>query len=153
MVLFAELLEEGATASVSIQVDEKVLGFPELQLSEKKRYVREWVQLCNRYARALAEAEHRFFSRYGPASAVEFYRGLLRRLGSLPPGAAVLCVGWSTGWEAKTVGDRIREADPQLFGRIRSAFRLGRRGLEPFPKTRRLCQGRPLGWLQLTPEA
>jgi len=43
------------------------------------------------------------------------------------------------GWQAKIVGDRLWE-DKTPFGEIRYLFRPSRKGVETFPKTRRLAR-------------
>ena len=149
--IFAELLPAGATAEVRLTFDKKLFDYPELGLKGKEVYVDDMPKLCNAWAFELAQREEEFLRKGGMGEAADFYRDLRGKIRSLPEGAFIVPLGWGPGWEAKTVGERIKEADEELFARLREIFKLGSEGVEVFPKTRRLvgCTY-PLGWVLLT---
>ena len=150
--IFAELLPTGAVAEMRLTFDKKLFDYPELGLKGKEVYVDDMPKLCNAWAFELAQREEKFLRGGGMGEAADFYRDLRGKIRALPKGAFILPLGWGPGWEAKTVGERIREANEGLFARIRRTFRLGSEGVEVFPKTRRLVRKWPLGWVFLSRE-
>jgi len=148
---FAELLPAGAVAEMRLTFDKKLFDYPELGLKGKEVYIDDMPKLCNAWALELTRREEEFLRESGKGEAADFYRDLRGRIFSLPGGAFILPLGWGPGWEAKTTGERIREIDEELFARIRRTFKLGSEGVKVFPKTRRLVEEVPLGWVQATP--
>ncbi len=121
-------------------------------------------EICNRYAQSLIEHEMQFYTRYQLNPMLQFYDSLKQRLVSLPAGAFLLNIGWGGGWEAKTVGDILREEmDDEEFRDLRRKYQLGKnpksRQIDwnsPFPKTRLVAYQNgglrsALGWVLLEP--
>ncbi len=164
---FAECIQPDTTLSARIDRDDYLLG----QAGERLQYTRAGIdavlkmpEVCNRYAEALIQREKEFFARYQLNPLRDFYQRLEQRLKSLPKGAFLLNIGWGGGWEAKTVGDLLRETmDEDEFKDLRRRYRLGTNPSTnqidwnaPFPKTRLIAyrngaSAYPLGWVLLEP--
>jgi cold shock CspA family protein len=107
--------------------------------------------------RLLTEAGY-FKDHQGPAQAVRFYDGLIKRLLDLPKGTVLLQVGWGTGWESKTLGSSMLRQDDRQFERLLQDYRMTkqrrRQPGDPFPVSRNLAVigGRPalpMGWVEV----
>lgn len=116
----------------------------------------EMARQINRHSRAIASAERDFFARFGPATAAvkSFYEQLLTGFDSLDGSDErfIVRMAWGSGWRGMT-GDWLSEED---LATVRRETRLGKAGVQIFPKTRRLgmqngtpCQ--PLGWAVVAP--
>ena len=147
---WCEIIPEGAVTTLGIKMVEEIFRYSDLHMGDKKKYIDSLVQICNSRARELAKFEMDFFRQHRVSNAQRFYSDLLRQIDTLPPGSFVLSIGWGTGWKAKTVGEEVDRTDETLFREIRKVFQLGHPGAI-FPKTRRLCEGKPLGWIKLVP--
>lgn len=106
-----------------------------------------WEALGDFYG-AIVEYELKNASKFGRnGSAIRaFYNGLRGRNG-------LLRLGWGSGWVSTTVGLLLIERGWKLE-RVRKGLGLGRKpggsGLSrDFPKTRRLADGKPMGWVVL----
>ena len=110
---FLEWLPEGTGLRLEMHTDDflfgraadKVLHFSEAQ----KQAIGQLARTCNGYARSIIDAETAHFAQYGPESMHGFYIDLGRELSGLPAGAFLLNVGWGGGWEAKAVGELLRQ--------------------------------------------
>ena len=97
---------------------------------------------------AIVEYELKNASKFGrnSSSVRAFYNGMRGRKG-------LLRLGWGSGWVSTTVGLLLIEMGWK-WERARRGLGLGRRsgrgGLSrDFPKTRRLADGKPMGWVML----
>ena len=97
---------------------------------------------------AIIEHELRNLSKFGGhgSSVSSFYEGLKGK-------ERILRLGWGSGWISTTVGLLLIEKGWK-WEQVRRRLGLGRnpsgRGLSrDFPKTRRLADGRPMGWVML----
>lgn len=168
---FAEWLREGTALQVVIRLDatlfteqtNEVLRFR----GAKEQAVRQLPQICNEYATSLLRRQKEFVQKYQMPVLRDFYAGLEQRLQGLPEGAFLLNIGWGGGWEAKTVGDIVKELlqDDQYdaFDALRERYNLGAAPRAksinhdlPFPHTRLVAYREgapayPLGWVLLEP--
>lgn len=152
-----ETLPQGTRLPLEIELDLGLFRSGEAGLPAERAgslQLQGLLRACREFARALAEAEARFYRQAGPPSLAQFYDELLRRIAQAGPGEAYLQLGWGTGWTAKTIGLLLR-GRPEL-AQIVQQLRLDRgRGSNPFPKTRRLVEHGerpllPLGWVRVT---
>lgn len=168
---FAEWLRDGTGLHTAIRIDETlftqqvdaVLRFK----GAKEQAVRDLPAVCNKYADALIRRQKEFATKYRMSVLRDFYEALQQELQSLKDGAFLLNIGWGGGWEAKTVGDIVRELlrdeDFDDFADLRERYRLGedpqthRVDMDaPFPHTRLIAYRNgapvyPLGWALLEP--
>lgn len=154
---FCECLTEG-TLRTSVEVDRYLLS----KWDRDASFLERWPDACNAFGRRVAEAEKSWWEQArdsAPPSVqpvarglVEFYSGLLRRLGELPTGHVVLNLGWGGGWRTKTVAEAF--GDPPVRQLVQQ-YRLDRGSRAPvFPKTRKVAwlgpnRFAPLGWVLL----
>ncbi len=152
-----ETLPPGTRLRLEVELDHGLFRSGDAGLPAERAgslRLQELLRACREFARALVEAEARFYRQAGPPSLAQFYEELLRRIAQAGPGEAYLQLGWGTGWTAKTVGLLLR-GRPEL-AQIVQRLRLDRgRGSNPFPKTRRLVERGerpllPLGWVRVT---
>jgi len=118
------------------------------------------------HSKYIAEREKAFFGRYHTASrdkapiqsVVGFYEDLIQAIEktSQNRGAFILRLAWGSGWRGMT-GDWIGDED-MAFLREKGYVKLGKEGVEIFPKTRRLAidpknntPSLPLGWVLVEP--
>jgi CRISPR-associated protein Csm5 len=146
---------------ITVELDRFLLG----KWGRDAAFLERWPEACNAFSRHVAQGEHAWWERgrstappgLQPLAAVltDFYAGLLRRLGGLSPGHAVLNLGWGGGWRTKTVAEAFGEG---LVGQVVASYRLDRgSGSSPFPKTRKVAwlggeHFAPLGWVLLEPQ-
>jgi CRISPR-associated protein Csm5 len=151
-----ETLPQGTRLRLEIELDLGLFRSGEAGLPGERAgslQLQGLLRACREFARALAQAEARFFRQAGPPSLAQFYDELLRRIEQAGLEEAYLQLGWGTGWTAKTVGLLLR-GRPEL-AQIVQRLRLDRgRGSSPFPKTRRLVERGsrpllPLGWVRI----
>jgi CRISPR type III-A-associated RAMP protein Csm5 len=167
--IFVEWLRPDTRLTLTIYVDDFLFSDRanrELRFrGPKEQTIRQLAETCNAYARALIAAEKDFYEAHGLSSLRDFYTALETTLNQLPEGAFLLCTGWGSGWEAKTIGDLLRRAmDEEKWRELRHRYDLGRdpqtgrMDLDaPFPKTRRIgYDGNapmwPMGWVSLEPQ-
>jgi len=170
---FAELLKADSELTTAIRIDETLFSQQaerELRFAgAKQQAVRQLAQVCNSYAQTLIQHEKAFFTKYQLAPLRDFYGRLENVLRNAPRGAFLLNIGWGGGWEAKTVGDIVREVlqDNEYadFEELRERFQLGANPRTkridtsfPFPHTRLIAyrNGAPyssLGWVLLKPSS
>ena len=115
-------------------------------------------QTINAHSLHLATRERTFFSEYRTetANVVNFYDELIRQIESANPdsGMSYLRLSWGSGWRGMT-GDWI---DDKNLQEVRTQKKLGKQGVDVFPKTRRLAIDPvkgvpclPLGWVRIKP--
>jgi CRISPR/Cas system CSM-associated protein Csm5 (group 7 of RAMP superfamily) len=113
-------------------------------------------QTINTHSLHLATRERTFFSEYRTetASVVNFYDNLIHQIESAGPDSetSFLRLSWGSGWRGMT-GDWI---DDFTLKEVRIQKRLGKQGVDVFPKTRRLAIDPekgvpclPLGWVRI----
>ncbi|WP_456365155.1 type III-A CRISPR-associated RAMP protein Csm5 [Thermococcus sp.] len=97
---------------------------------------------------AIIDHELRNLSKFGRhgSSVRSFYEGLRGK-------ERILRLGWGSGWISTTIGLLLVEKGPK-WEQVRRKLKLGEnpsgRGLSrDFPKTRRLADGKPMGWVML----
>jgi len=147
-----ELLAEtlvGNKFEISIKIDDfyfkgeaKELGF-----SNKKEYLENLPNICNEYSKSLIEYEIDFFKKYGNEykDLIEFYENLKNIENGF-----LLRISWGSGWHSMSVA-RLFQEEP-FFMELRKKFRLGRKGIKIFPKSRKVVVDDkiyPLGWIKL----
>jgi CRISPR-associated protein Csm5 len=117
-------------------------------------------QTINDHSRETAKRELEFFKQYGAATSgvVKFYEELLTAFKEIDKMAEafILRLGWGIGWRGMT-GDWLRDSD---LAEVRKTIKpkLGKPGVDIFPKTRRLGMEdgfpkKPLGWVFIKPVA
>jgi CRISPR type III-A-associated RAMP protein Csm5 len=154
MSLFIEALKPGTETRMSITIDSFLQREDiKTQLNLKVQDLKELEMISRSYYSDYIKSEIEFFSRYRESATVDFYRRLL----SLPEkrGGMLLRVGWGSGWHGMTVSRQFPEQLPDL----RRAFRLVRRNVDEFPKTRRMAimdddqkdKMQPFGWIWARP--
>ncbi len=162
--IWAEAIIPRTTFTVGITLDEYLVrgstltgeaapGNPpeELGFRARRHVLARWALACRRDAYQVAKGEYEWAKACGFKKLANFYAWLSREINRCPAGAFLLCVGWGTGWRAKSVAEALGK---ELVAQIRRSFRLGKGPI--FPKTRRIVfeQGEPalpLGWLRLEP--
>jgi CRISPR type III-A-associated RAMP protein Csm5 len=127
---FAEWLLPGATLRLGIRTDEFLFteqASRDLRFRGAKEHaVRQLAQTCNAYARAIVATEKTFYKAHELGVLRDFYNELETTLDNLPDGEFLLCIGWGTGWEIKTVGDLLRTSlSVDDFKQLRQRYRLG----------------------------
>jgi len=153
--IFVESLLPATTGLLTWQVDEFLLN------DKKAQQVLKWQNLpdfstferlrdlLNAHAKERLLEEKAFFDEYGVREASVQCQKLLQHLGEESE-ACYLQVGWGSGWRGMT-GDWMDEA---IEKDMRELYRLGKTGVDIFPKTRRLIVNEgspclPLGWLRI----
>ncbi|WP_028325143.1 RAMP superfamily CRISPR-associated protein [Desulfatirhabdium butyrativorans] len=113
-----------------------------------------------KHSRRIAERERAFFDRYTPDTrdVVRFYENLINQMDETAKkaGAFIIRLAWGSGWRGMT-GDWIADED-MAFMRENGYVKLGKAGVNVFPKTRRLAidpktgtPSLPLGWVLVEP--
>ncbi len=150
MYLFAEAISEGTTSFFDMNIDKFLLekevadelGFREPRMAE------EIPKICNSFAKQFIKDEIKFYANCEFKELEMFYQKLLRVTERRD--LFLLHLGWGSGWHGMTVARLF----PEYMGEIRSKFKLGRRGIEEFPKTRKIAfcnlKKYPLGWAWVT---
>jgi len=149
--VYSELIPEGSITHVKIKIETKLFDYKELGIREKGELLENIPEICNLRAEEFIKDEIKFFEKFGIEKSKDFYQELLASIKNLPEGAFIINLGWATGWRAKTIGEELRKEDEKLFEEIRKTFRLGYVNIDVFPKTRRLYDSKPIGWIKLTP--
>jgi CRISPR/Cas system CSM-associated protein Csm5 (group 7 of RAMP superfamily) len=161
--LFVECLKPGIKLCLQAKLDhflnspkiKKAAGITECSnLSQFQTLL----QAMNAHSLHLATREQAFFSGYKTetASVMAFYDKLIYQIQALgqDSGTAFLRLSWGSGWRGMT-GDWI---DDDTLKEVRTQKKLGRTGVDIFPKTRRLAMDTqkgtpclPLGWIRIQP--
>lgn len=159
--IFVECLKPGIKLCLQARID------PFLNLNQTKKIggITECAGLSsfhtlakkiNAHSLHIAKREQEFFSEYRTetAHAADFYEGLIDLIKSVESDSETvfLRLSWGSGWRGMT-GDWMNDNDLE---KVRSQKNLGKRGVDVFPKTRRLtidsAKGTPclpLGWVQI----
>jgi CRISPR-associated protein Csm5 len=161
--IFVECLNPGIKLCLQARVDPFLNSAPIKQIGKIMECAglsefQALSQTINAHSLHLATRERTFFSEYRAetANVVDFYEALIRQIESVNPesGTSFLRLSWGSGWRGMT-GDWINDNDLQ---EVRNQRNLGRRGVDIFPKTRRLAidsaKGTPclpLGWVRIRP--
>jgi CRISPR type III-A-associated RAMP protein Csm5 len=150
MTLNVEAFQPGTETRNSISIDPFLLREDiQSQLNLNVLDLKELERVARSYYSDYIKSEIEFFSRYHESAPVDFYKRLL----SLPDkrGGMLLRTGWGSGWHGMTVSRLF----PDLLEDLRKAFRLGRAGVDEFPKTRKMAlmnddpkyKMQPFGWI------
>ncbi len=152
--LLSECMQPGTTVSGHITIDDWLLRpdvREELAFGASAGFLRALKEVLKRTGAYLVKIEAEFYQKTELSRLQSFFKDLRTRVDR---GECILAIGWGAGWRAKTVGQAVFEYDPDLFARIRTKYRLGRRNA-PFPKSRKLVVDdrglgvMPLGWIRL----
>jgi len=158
--IWVEALEPGTTAGIEVKVDTELLWLSaEYFNGVLWECLKDWGRPWEVFGDFLWEAVDEFYTAVRKAEMAEarkfgarardvkaFYSSLDNYEGHL------LRLGWGSGWLSTTVGILLREN--RRWESVRRRLGLGRkpggRGLSrEFPKTRRLANGMPMGWVVL----
>lgn len=124
----------------------------ELKFQGKGILVENFFLYCNAFAQKVIANECEFYGTYGVPEVKEFYEGLQETSSELSgKQECLLQISWGAGWLSKTIGVALT---PEELESIRAQYGLGRKGVEIFPKSRRLVEidgvpVMPLGWVKL----
>ncbi len=163
-----EAIHKSVVFESEVTIDELALAFaPELGWNESQLWLVSLIEIIRQISRQRIEDELTIVSAKGLTDTESFYKQLLG-VSDQTRGraAAVLQMGWGTGWNGMTVG-RALSKDAQ--DRVRQKYKLGRPPTapytwepdlaKPFPKSRRLRStpsqvgddrpGTPFGWVVL----
>ena len=159
--LFVECLKPGIKLYLQAKLDHflnspnirKAAGITECSdLSQMQTLL----QAINAHSLHLAMREQTFFSGYKTetANVAAFYDKLIEQIRDVgqDSGTAFLRLSWGSGWRGMT-GDWI---DDDTLKEVRAQKKLGKAGVDIFPKTRRLAMDTqkgtpclPLGWIRI----
>lgn len=145
--LLAETLKIDSKFEISIKIDDFYFKEEarELGFSNKREYLDNLSQICNEYSKELIEYEIDFFRKFGGYNdIVRFYESLRKSDDFL------LRISWGSGWHSMSIA-KIFQEEP-FFMELRKRFRLGRKGVKIFPKSRKVVVDDriyPLGWIKL----
>jgi hypothetical protein len=112
--------------------------------------------VINKHSEEIIRAEIEFFQNYTPDTnpVINFYQNLLKGIDEARKNKDMFIVrlAWGSGWRGMT-GNWLA---PQELDVIRPEAKLGKRGVDIFPKTRRLAVQDgfphvPLGWVLVQP--
>ncbi|WP_461863428.1 type III-A CRISPR-associated RAMP protein Csm5 [Thermococcus sp.] len=156
--IWVEAVEPDAKTEIEIAIDKDILRMNENHFNGLlweclKDRGEPWEsfegfiwEAVEEFYRAVIKAEKRDFPKFGRYSGTvkTFYSSLDGYSGHL------LRLGWGSGWLAMTIGILLRES--RRWESVRKKLNLGRnphgRGFSrDFPKTRRLADGMPMGWV------
>ena len=158
--IWVEALEPGTTVGIEIKVDTELLrinsdyfnGVLWECLSERgnpKDVFEDFLwEAIDEFYRVLVKAELEEVKKYGRINADvrAFYTSLTGY------GGHILRLGWGSGWLAMTIGVLLRSG--RKWKQVRKKLGLGRNPQSgeisrEFPKTRRLADGMPMGWVMI----
>ncbi|MFV9505486.1 MAG: type III-A CRISPR-associated RAMP protein Csm5 [Oscillochloridaceae bacterium umkhey_bin13] len=152
---FVEALRPGVELRLSLRLDDFLLAPEQARQVELEGYetgLRGWLGHCQAFSAKVIAYEQSFYADYGPPALAAFYDDLAVQAEGLEAGReALLQLAWGAGWLSKTVGTALTADELAM---VRSQFRLGRNGVDEFPKSRRLVErgggpSAPLGWVRL----
>lgn len=150
MRLFMEAITESTSVNFDLNVDDfllkrdvaGMLGFKDADI------ISDIPKICRAYANEFIDQEIDFASKYSLGEVEAFYRELLKVAGRTD--IFLLHLGWGSGWHGTTVGRMF----PDMIEDLRRKFGLGHKGVEEFPKTRKIAisgtKQYPLGWACVT---
>ena len=110
--------------------------------------VEELSRMCNEFAKDVIRNELAFYRGLNLTSLVNFYQNLSGM--NFSNKECLIRIGWGIGHQNTTIGLLLYE--DVLFDEIRRTFRLGRQGVEIFPKSKKLLvneESLPIGWAKL----
>lgn len=152
--IFFESVKPGTVIMGSLKFDTsmfkeevaRLLGYDPVSIDA----VKNMSQVCRAEAEEIIKGEMVFYQNCGFDLGVSNYKGLSGLLPELGDDEFLMPVAWGTGYRNKTVSEPLEK---NLFRRIRSSFRLGRKNLV-FPKTRKIVfeNGEPaatIGWVRM----
>lgn len=152
---FVEAIQKGSELRLSVRLDDYLLG-PQVsrmvELEHGRGWLERWLGHCRAFSASVITQEQSFYHHYRMDQLAAFYDDLATQAAGLDPGReALLQIAWGTGWQSKTVGTYLNDDELAM---VRGQYRLGRSGVDEFPKTRRLVErgggpSAPLGWVRL----
>ncbi|NCC36526.1 MAG: S1 RNA-binding domain-containing protein, partial [Chloroflexia bacterium] len=152
---FVESLRPGQKLPLRIRIDDYLFEkdiAPRIPFTYPRDVLAGWLHHCHAFSQAIIADEQNFYHAYGPSELVAFYDDLARQAATIQPRReALIQLAWGTGWQSKTIGMHLAKEEMEM---VRQTFRLGRAGVNEFPKTRRLIErggnpSAPLGWIRL----
>ncbi len=157
IIVFLESLKIGTKLEGSLKIDEFLLEdkiAKLLKFNGKQELIRKISEICNYFASEFIENEIKFYNKYKLSQLAAEYERLANLI---PPSKEgfLLHFGWGSGWHGMTIG-RLLQEDPDFdFKDLRRTFSLGKRGIDEFPKTRKIVFERnqpkyPLGWVNIS---
>ncbi len=111
--------------------------------------------IINNYSQKLIDSELDFFYKHDDegklSNVTQFYEMLKRQIPANSEGC-ILRLGWGSGWTAMT-GNYLQDFS-NLLEEYRRKFRMGKRGAEVFPKSRKIFMNRRtpqsvMGWIKM----
>jgi len=154
--IFIEALNPGVSAELEIKTDKFLLSNEiarELDFNDKKDLLVKIPDICNEFARDLIEYEKQFFEEHNRDGRLDpilkFYDNL-----KIQKNQFLLHLAWGVGWHSMTIG---RLLENETLFKLRKRFRLGKKGVRTFPKTRKIVfengnPAYPLGWVKVIPK-
>lgn len=159
MKVFGEILKPGSKSQVTLSLDQFLLKNP---IAKRKLHFSGKIpddfeklsSLINNHSRIAIESEVEFYQKYEKGRELDrFFIEYEKVLSEIPENGSgfVIRLGWGSGWKSMT-GDYIPD---NWLRQYRAQFRMGRRGVDIFPKSRKIgIQNNrplyPLGWIKLT---
>ncbi|HZU07467.1 MAG TPA: type III-A CRISPR-associated RAMP protein Csm5 [Chloroflexota bacterium] len=147
---YLEALPAGTRLAGTLALDEHLCRVRQPDFGSQRAWLAQVARHCTAFARALAQAEARFYAEARLPALAAFYDQLAKQAASAASHEGLVQLGWGTGWTAKTLGLLLRAAPD--FPALVARYRLDRgRNAGVFPKTRRLVERgntpeQPLGW-------
>lgn len=142
--LLAETVRIGTKFEISMKINDFYFEAEELGFINKKEFVDNLPQILKEYSKELIDYEIKFFKKYGLEEIAAFYENLKSKDGIL------LRISWGSGWHTMSIA-RLFQEEP-FFMELRKKFNLGKKGVEIFPKSRKVVfddKIYPLGWIKL----
>ena len=152
---FVECLRPKSELRLRLRLDDYLLSpgiARRIPFEQDREFLSKWLTHCHAFSAALIADEQNFYATYGPPELKAFYDDLAEQSQAIVPGhEALLQMSWGAGWLSKTVGMHLTDDEMAM---VRGKFRLGRREVDEFPKTRRIVErgggpSAPLGWVRL----
>ncbi len=151
--IVAEYINPRTKTNFSLKFDKFVLSNIEYPNSISSLY--ELAEITNNYAKKYLEEEREFFVKINSRKKLDSVIKQIEELVSSIPSdnnSMLLKIGWGGGWKAMT-GNYIE--DEALLNNVRQKFKLGKKGFDIFPKTRRIIFDEDVpkylsGWVKIT---
>ncbi len=167
MQIFAEMLQPGTVLRVPVTLNRALLrgvgAAGELKFKSRSTLIWGFPEYAKKAADNLAQQEVEFYEKHQRSDLADKFRGWAKELASLPEGAFLMPIGWGTGFDAKTLTDRLGDdVFEHVVQNYRNARRLGKPGgtgkwlgRELSPKSRKVvyyADGKvePIGWLRVS---
>jgi CRISPR-associated protein Csm5 len=154
--VFIECLKSGTILEGRLKTDNfllKTKAAEKLGFGDKQELVGKISEICNYFANEFIDAEIKFYKKYKLDPLANAYEELAD---SIPPSGKgfLLHLGWGSGWHGMTIGKLLQDSQSFDFEGLRSKFRLGKRGVDEFPKTRKIIFEQdqpkyPIGWVKI----